>query len=409
MAVCNIFSDFTNSSGNFIMFSQYVEDLTRNNAEGDNWKVVPSRFMTLDIDYSNNDWLKENSTDLNKDVPGFFQNYFENACAYGKANIEKWDPDIFKNVFWTSIFDELKLISPATDDENSSIQECMYYNDINMHAYNEHQGMGYGEIYCYIPTNGHKMTCKVSISETNDDVENEKYKKENKNSYLEGFDGVEDKKIPANISKNYLYLKKYDVDFDKKVIEQNTDKYNINTIILFYSILVKNNDSWKTEYSDIPMGIYFTGKFDNDSKKLTNVITKHVDSNTSQGTSYGLRVCTRFSATSNGIINTDIITDNSDFNYGNICQLMTKMNENLYTMRNVSDSVISTTQEYKESLNAIKNNRTNVPYIKSINGEDYWFVNGRLAGPTKTAAFNPIENNIIDNIIEKHTIFTWCN
>ena len=72
---------------------------------------------------------------------------------------------------------------------------------------------------------------------------------------------------------------------------------------------------------------------------------------------------------------TDITTDE---NYVNFCQLMTGMNENLSLMRDIVKSANDTTQQYKDMLSIIKNNRTNVPYVKNINGDDCWFVNGRF-------------------------------
>jgi hypothetical protein len=122
--------------------------------------------------------------------------------------------------------------------------------------------------------------------------------------------------------------------------------------------------------------MYFAGNFD-DSGNLTNAVTKYVSTSYGSGTSYGLRICTRFSATSNGnIINTDIVTDDSG--YTNMCQLMTAMSENLSRMLEISRATHNTTQSYKETLAAIKNNRTNVPYVKDVNGVDCWFVNGRF-------------------------------
>ena len=56
-------------------------------------------------------------------------------------------------------------------------------------------------------------------------------------------------------------------------------------------------------YSDIPMGMYFNGKFNN--YKLTNEATKYVSTSYDTGTSYGLRICTRFSVMPNGRINSD--------------------------------------------------------------------------------------------------------
>ena len=56
MAICNLFNEFTNYSGNFLMFSQYVEDVTQNFTKNDtNYRVVPSRFIALNIDYTNLD------------------------------------------------------------------------------------------------------------------------------------------------------------------------------------------------------------------------------------------------------------------------------------------------------------------------------------------------------------------
>ena len=95
MAVCNLFNDLTNPSGNFLMFSQYVESITKNIASGDTeYKVIPSKFIALNIDYTrlNMDKLIGNSTllndpikSLNSLVPKYFQNYFENGCAYGRG------------------------------------------------------------------------------------------------------------------------------------------------------------------------------------------------------------------------------------------------------------------------------------------------------------------------------------
>ena len=51
MGVCNLFNKLTSPSGNFLLFSQYVEDITRNYSDGDNWKVVPTKFVALNIDF----------------------------------------------------------------------------------------------------------------------------------------------------------------------------------------------------------------------------------------------------------------------------------------------------------------------------------------------------------------------
>lgn len=388
MAVCNLFTKLNNHSGNFLLFSQYVEDITRNTSEGDNWKVVPTRFVALNIDFSKLDSVILDDIDLNSKVTNYFQNCFENACAYGRVNYnlwaeynnmkdKTWNPNISKNLFWNSMFNS-RLITTEKYNENGILYspEIMYYGDITMHSYNEHKGMGYSEIYCYIPTNSEQMRCQ--IIKTNENLDRI-YDSSNTNIYLEGFN--DSTHLIGNYPQHYYYNKDFSMSFDDNEIANlssvQTSKYNINTIVVLYSIFRKSNNDWETIYSNIPMGMYITGKFDNDNN-LTNTITKYISTSYGTGTSYGLRICTRFSAIPNQSINiqSDLIVDDSSVS--SICQLMTAMNENLSRMLDISKSSINTTQQYKDLLSIFKNNKTNVPYVKSINGVDYWFVNGKF-------------------------------
>lgn len=416
MAVCNLFNELSNPSGNFLMFSQYVEDITCNYTDGDNWKVVPTQFVALNIDYSTlkkdnvlndpncfvNRVLNGGNDTLNSGIPKYFQNCFENACAYARKNKTDWNPKISRNLFWNCMFDG-KFITSAKYGSDSGdkkfVPEIVYYGDINMHSYNEHQGMGYGEIYCYIPTDAPKMTCQVV--ENNDRV----FDKTNNSLMLEGYT---DQSI-ENYVQLYCYNDDFLMSFDDDAIAgfnpSNDTKYNINTIVVLYSIFNKLNDNWVPLYTSIPLGIYFAGKFEDDGK-LSNEVTKHVSTSYGIGTSYGLRLCTRLSATSAGkIINTDIITDDSG--YTNICQLMTAMNANLSQMLEISKAAINTTQSYKETLASIKNNRTNVPYVKDVNGVDCWFVNGRFVSAVnkglEVSCINYDESTIqkrLDNLMD---------
>ena len=416
MAVCNLFNELSNPSGNFLMFSQYVEDITCNYTDGDNWKVVPTQFVALNIDYSTlkkdnvlndpncfvNRVLNGGNDTLNSGIPKYFQNCFENACAYARKNKTDWNPKISRNLFWNCMFDG-KFITSAKYGSDSGdkkfVPEIVYYGDINMHSYNEHQGMGYGEIYCYIPTDAPKMTCQVV--ENNDRV----FDKTNNSLMLEGYT---DQSI-ENYVQLYCYNDDFLMSFDDDAIAgfnpSNDTKYNINTIVVLYSIFNKLNDNWVPLYTSIPLGIYFAGKFEDDGK-LSNEVTKHVSTSYGTGTSYGLRLCTRLSATSAGkIINTDIITDDSG--YTNICQLMTAMNANLSQMLEISKAAINTTQSYKETLASIKNNRTNVPYVKDVNGVDCWFVNGRFVSAVnkglEVSCINYDESTIqkrLDNLMD---------
>ena len=400
MAVCNLFNKFKNASGNFLLFSQYVEDVTKNFVEGDNWKVVPSKFVALNIDYSkiNKRRVQPNNENMNDAIPRYFQNCFENACAYGRENYskwvatvglsknKKWNPEISRNLFWNCMFDG-ELLHASKYGNTKKVSEVVYYSDIAMHSYNEHQGMGYGEIYCYVPASAGKMNCQV-VEITDTDPSGRKFEKPPVKTTLEGHT---DKYI-NNYIQEYYYNQDFRFSFDdpdvQPLMNSSDPYYTINTVVVLYDVLKKINDDWIPVYANIPMGIYFTGLFDD--HKLLNEATKYNNAYNS-GTSYGLRICTRFNASSNHIENvllkeTEVIVD--DTSYTNMCQLMIKMNENLSKMLDISKSSMNTIQEYKETLSMIKNNRTNVPYVKDVNGLDYWFVNGRAVSAVNSGVDN---------------------
>lgn len=394
MAVCNLFNNLSNASGNFLLFSQYVEDITHNYAEGDNWKIVPTGFVALNIDYSKIDKslvLNELKDDMNTGIPKYFQNCFENACAYGRAHysewtqvnegiVKQWTPEIARNLFWNCMFDGGFISAKQYGSESSNVKyipEVVYYGNISMHSYNEHKGMGYNEIYCYIPTDAPKMNCQV-VCITDSDINGRLCDVSNNSIFLEGHKD----KFVEDYPQTYFYNRDFSMAFDDAAIgklnSSSDSQYGINTIVLQYSVFKKLNDSWELMYNNIPMGMYIAGYFNGDA--LTNPITKYVTTSYGSGTSYGLRVCTRFSSNPSGVImtNSDMVVDDSG--YTNMCQLMTAMNENLSRMLDISKSAIDTTQSYKDLLSIFKNNRTNVPYIKDVNGVDCWFVNGRCIG-----------------------------
>ena len=103
-------------------------------------------------------------------------------------------------------------------------------------------------------------------------------------------------------SKKYSYNNDYLLPFNDdsvaKLNDSTAPEYGINTIVVMYSVFNKVNDDWEVLYSNIPMGIYFAGNFD-DAGNITNPTTKFVSTSYSTGTSYGLRICTRFSAVGN--------------------------------------------------------------------------------------------------------------
>ena len=437
MGVCNLFNKLTSPSGNFMLFSQYVEDITRNYSDGDNWKVVPTKFVALNIDFDEVRYHDRvappanNMTDRNITIPTYFQNCFENACAYGRehysewaeltnASVKYWTPEISRNLFWNCMFDG-GFVHPVEYGAVKKVKEIVYFDDISMNAYNEHKGMGYGELYCYIPTDGQRMNAQV-IEIESIDASGRKFEEPAEKQFLEGHTDV----AIANYKQEYFYNRDFTMSFDdpsvSNLAESAESSFNINTIVVLYDVFKKLNDEWISEYSCIPMGMYFTGRFiDN---KMTNTATKYVTTSYGTGTSYGLRICTRFSAspymTCGGeckkyatvLKEVDLVVDDS--NYTNVCQLMTAMNENLSRMMDVVKASNDTTNQYKDLLAVFKNNKTNVPYIKDVNGTDFWFVNGKAVssvdGGTDTCCnrLNPkTVQKRLDNLMDTDDTNDW--
>lgn len=82
MGKCNLLKPLSSNNGNFFMFSQYSEDLTIEYTQKDTARVVPSKFIALNL---NTNGLNDNT------ISEIFQNYYENHCCYwrGKEGYEK--------------------------------------------------------------------------------------------------------------------------------------------------------------------------------------------------------------------------------------------------------------------------------------------------------------------------------
>jgi hypothetical protein len=63
-------------------------------------------------------------------------------------------------------------------------------------------------------------------------------------------------------------------------------------------------------------------------------------------------------------------------------------------MNDIVSSIINQTQYLKDTLSIYRNNKVNVPYMREINGNNYWFVNGKMIGPATVTQQSPI---YIDN------------
>jgi uncharacterized protein YjdB len=363
MAVCNLFESLNKNTGTFLMFSQYTEDITKMSSQPGSYKVVPSKFIALDISYEgyNNESLVKN-----------IQSQFENGCAYYREQKSSdWYPWKSSYIFWRTLYNMgLINIQEYVEDNNGErtsheiVSESRYVGDINIQSYDEYSGMGYAETYCYIPSDGVKQYLKLSIPYSENDTLD--------------FNGYE--LIGTNIATNPMLYNYSSIDCEYKTVELSDKDFTFNTIVVLYDILyIDGEGNVKNIYSNIPMGIYFTGLIQ--MGVMQNNVIKYVSNNDiyGSGTSYGLRICSRFiSAPNNDIINVDTTVENN--NYSSICKVMSAFASTQEKVNDVVDNAYKDFQSIKETLAIFKNSRTNVPYIKKVGNEPYWFVNGRNTG-----------------------------
>lgn len=356
MAVCNIFHPIEKETGNFLIFSQYSEDLTKKLNQCNNLHLIPNKFIACDIEYINHD----NST-----ITKLLQDNFENGCAICKSDSEySWDASKSSNLFWNALIDN-KLI---TIDKDNIVKQIHYIGDINMQSHETIDGMGYSELYCYIPNEASSEIYKFTESE--DSNKNIAYQSK---EIIEGY--TIDEYDRANIDDIITYNPdlKYDI-----VKYQNSDakSFNINTIIILYKISYFDENGIYIVHENIPMGIYFTGLIDNGV--MQNSIKKYVTSQDiyHSGTSYGLRICSRFVSYPSTNLKIDNITS-TDNNYSDLCRVLTQMSITQSKMDDIIKQNYNQNQNYKELYSIFKNSQINVPYVKTINGVNHWFVNGK--------------------------------
>lgn len=404
MVVCNTFKTLSKNTGSFLTFGQYVEDLTAWKTLSKDYNIVPSKFIAIDCQANGYD---------NLTFPRTLQELFENGCACFKNKSEfEWDPKYAKTIFWDTMFKMGVLEESSIKDESgsskiSSIKGVKYVGDINIQSYNEVDGMGYSEIYCHIPNEAPSY---------NYTFYRKNYKKiepiaRKQGDLLEGFElgelnGSEQLSMVFKEGEDhYKYQLGHDFVFsweeDSMIYSTKTqeDQFNINMIVVLYDVWSEQD---KTLYKNIPLGLYITGLFDNGV--INNPITKYVSNEDiyNSGTSYGLRICSRFVVATqedNYIVKEITCEDN---NHGELSRVLSQLAISQNKMDDILNKKYVTDQNYKNLLSIFKNSKTNVPYIKQVNDNEYWFVNGKMLGPSSTenlfAAYTNLEiKNLIEN------------
>lgn len=492
MARCNIFRPLSKYTGEFLMFSQYTEDLTKESAQKTEYRVVPSKFAVFELDpaviQERADSMQLN---INTYISSIFQREFENANAFLRTERSDWNPEMSSALFWHTLETYILKEPKAFDLEptTSEYEELRYVGPINIYNNHRYDGINYNEIYCYVPTSepayhyqllpiGSKQLYEykdktlvgwlgnaypqnliidnVPITESGfyslggsqipnilcplrDPESNpvELYAEENSIVAETDYFG----EILVNItefinrseSDDLIYTDsgkpvtedsfKLDADHQKVRIESNklvlrvdsfTDEdmtqgqksitkhtvdgltfelgenwiefsagtknsYKFNMIVLFYDIYndkTTEDGEAKLLYRNVPLGIYFTGCVKDG--EFQNSVTKYVtnDDIFGQGSSYGLRVCTKFVGVPNSEFYEADVTRVAD-DYAEIASAMGKFSEAIDTMTSAVNIYNATHQDIKDHLALFKNYRVNVPYIREVNHKHVWFINGR--------------------------------
>lgn len=282
------------SDGTFITLSQYLEDLTRYNSEGESYQIDPCYYECFNCDFTG-----LTDEDILKKIKDF-----EDQIIVEKQSKGGYNHDTFIGEF---------------NNHFTFLENSVYEDDIDIKSHNLHNGIGYTEIYCHIP------------EKTN-----------------------------------------------------NEDSITFNTIVVYYDVKNSQPENTETIAEKIPMGIYFTGRIT--GGVMSNSVTKHNFTSNTTGSSYGLKICSRYVLGQENAT----IDFSSDVEYDNLSYVLSKMSETQESIQKAVETMVTNNEQYKSLLSIFKNSRTNVPYIKKVKvlegdiwkEESHWFVNGKDLGVT---------------------------
>lgn len=400
---CNLFSTISNQTGNFLTFSQYAEDLTRQYTQPMSYKVVPSKYCAMDIT------LPEKSTA--ESVAMIFQNYFENSCTLHRAAYSGengWNSNWSTSLFWRTLV-QFGLVT-RSKEYTQTYEQIKNIGDINIWSHNDsdNSGVGYSEIYCLIDNAAKHEAYNISQYNvsygSNNELPPAVY---SSTQYISGFNDKSITPTPVDLEKDgKLYYDEYKTVDDgveagyyykmgtsyipvilhpegetgtTTTTETNSENFTFNTIAIFYDIIGEDGESLM---KNIPLGIYFLGGID-DKGNMTNSFTKYTSNQDiyGEGTSYALRICSRFVTSYNSSDFGKVDTETThDIYYGGISKILSEFAETTTLINEVTKSNSVLLEQIQDANADYRNNRLNVPYVKMVDNEFYWFVNGVNTG-----------------------------
>lgn len=390
MSKCNLLRPIcgqgeSSTDSTFFMFSQYAEDLSKQLSDGDAYRVVPSKFAAFDTDYSGMS---------NADVGTLWQNKFEHSVASWRAQLatdeesvsdipDTYTPDMTSLLFWKTFseFDE-------------SLTSLRYVGETDTCGTTEVQGDCYAEIYSVIPNEATQRTYhteQVAGYAVEPSVGSQTAYGWTSSTYPTNTGiGISDRVEQLHMNSVLVpIILKSETDqnneYSNAYYDEETEEevFSVNTVAVFYDIVCKDeNGDYQYLYTNIPLGIYFTGPVQGDT--LTNEVTKYVSNGDiyGQGTSYGLRITARFSASPTvSNVSPDVeVTHSVDNRYPEFAAALSSMSRAADALMMSAQRENERTDTLKEHLNQFSNKKTNVPYIREIDGMPHWFVNGRSTG-----------------------------
>lgn len=405
-AKCNLLRGLT-QNGTFFMFSEYAENLTKSYVQENQYRVIPSKYAMLNLNFGGK---------TAKTVGEIFQNYYENACSCfrKKDSTLLMHKELANELLWKTL-EHYGFVTIGSSDNNTYLNELHYVGDIKLTPYEEIDGVGYNELWCYIDNAAHATRYHTTYPSN----QNQSVQFEGVDGYISGYDSTTYPTANADLSgqigtdyiddpEEGLY---YMEDVQEKAIipyifsntgndgitiqSENTDEdvqkeFTFNTVVVFFDVYDSNSD---TLYRNIPLGIYFTGI--PKGSTLTNEVIKVVSDETlyNQGTSYGLRINTKFVCTPQttgvNVLKISSLTGEEADRY---CVLLSSIADSQQIMEKMVGNQAGFQQSLKNHLALFANYRANVPYIRIVAGVKHWFVNGKDMGAMD-------DNEKINNII----------
>ena len=397
--VCNIFRPLLNQNGNFLLFSTYTDDLSQSTVNS-SYRVRPSRFVCLnlpdDISDSVRSFLVDGQIDINKLLPTYFQNIFENGLSRMRESEDQRD-DLDYSVNLIGCLANLTAYYPSQESEGEfKLNNYIVYDgNIDMESWDK----GFAEIVLNITSGSRPYTYSINdnfpafstMQEFKDAIGYYSYPNADYDGdyYIAGWTPDDSALLPI-ITNQYVDVYDnserifnsqtftFDTLFEKEVDYEN-DKFTFNSILVFYDVL---DEYGNTIYTCVPMGMYFTGTVDGTTGKINNPVTIYTSHKTAYGAGSGwsLRICTRFAPTPHGVLKVEEVAVESGVLDTNLSALMSANAELIKTINGFAAKTFTDSQAYRDLLAMFRNNKTNVPYIIEIDGVPYWYVNGRNTG-----------------------------